>query len=212
MELDRLDKIVLRDEKEINKLLAWKDNNKELVRYYKPVLDEGVITYGEYRQHFKQVDNKVSYVVWFGENKVMEFEIEHVGSGYVINRVWSVFGTTEQISYVEDAVTTHCSLMAYMDNYAEYVNERRERVVKKKSKGSSKSKKSNRVIKLGKKIYDVSVPESITTEKRVYNKHTDSFAVSGHTRTYKKTGKTIWIKPYVKGDKKAEMQPRTFKM
>jgi len=51
---DAIDKIIINN-KDIKQLLTWRDNNKELVRNFMPVLTEGVIIYeNNYRQYFKQ--------------------------------------------------------------------------------------------------------------------------------------------------------------
>lgn len=211
MNLNNVDKILMKDKSELDKLMQWKDNNKELVRNYNPVLEEGLIIFEEYKQYFKQTENKVNYIVWFGDKEVMKLEILNCQGGYVVKNIWSIFHPEHQEMSIKDCVTTHYSLMAYMANYTEYVTEKRQRVIKKK-KASSKSKKNNRVIKLGKRIYDVTIPQSVAMEKRSYKKHTEAFTVSGHYRTYKKTGKRVWIASYIKGNKEADRQPRTFKM
>lgn len=213
MNIDKVDKIVLKDKNDLDTLFKWRDLNKCLVREFKPTLNEGIIVFNAYRQYFKQEGNHVFYRVWFGDHEAMTLTIEKDEKNYRVLNVDSEFKGNQLTEYMQDCVTVHASLMAYMAHYEHHVAQRRElstKTKKAKRKGGKSSK--DRVIKIGRKVYDVTIPTGISTDKRPYERHTKSWEVKGHPRTYKKTGKTIWIESYKKGDKTAEKEPKTYKM
>ncbi|MFL1672512.1 hypothetical protein [Paenibacillus dendritiformis] len=76
MNIDKVDKIVLKDKNDLETLFKWRDLNKDLVREFKPTLYEGLIVFNAYKQYFKQEGNLVSYRVWFGEHEVLTLTIE----------------------------------------------------------------------------------------------------------------------------------------
>ncbi len=218
MNLNKVDKIVLKNQEEVDTLLKWRDLNKDLVREFKPTLNEGLIVYQNYKQYFKQDDNIVIYRVWFGEVEVANAVIEIVDGkgGYkVIQRNFIlVEGEKDKDNALLDMTTIHASLMAYMAHYEHHVKQRKEvttKTKKAKHKGGGKRAK-DRVVKMGRRIYDVTVPAAISTDKRPYERHAKTWGVTGHWREYKKSGKRVWIASYTKGDKNAEKEPRTFKL
>lgn len=214
MNLDRLDRIVIRDKKEIDRLLAWRDQHKDLVREYKPVLKEGLIESKVNGISYYFEDNFLfcRYKVFDNGKELMSFRILKYSNGHY--RVMEQSYDTRRLLpsdvdvNIQSVVTVHFSFMAYMEHYTEYITERRERSSKvKKGKGGNKNK--NRTIKIGRRVYDVSVPSTVLTEKRTFNRRTEGWMVSGHPRTYKKTGKVVWINSYIKGDK-SKINPRSF--
>lgn len=82
------------------------------------------------------------------------------------------------------------------------VKEEKVHTVKKSSssaKGSKKRSKSPvRLRKVTTKVYTFKEPTE--GEKRSYERKTDAWNVRGHWRTYKKSGKRVWIPPYPKGE------------
>lgn len=99
--------------------------------------------------------------------------------------------------------------------YISYFTENRETVIKhgshKRSTNISKSKKnSNRrkiqILNKEKVVYEVDTSnKELIKSLRQYQRHTDSWHVIGHKRTYK-SGKVVWVKPYTKGTKKDNIQ------
>lgn len=92
-------------------------------------------------------------------------------------------------------------LMLYSVYYREEVE--RTKVVERRSAGrKSRGKRSNRRMLTVRKY---TVSEELLSElpvdqpKRKYEKHTESFGVRGHYRTYR-SGKTVWVRPYTKGN------------
>lgn len=91
-------------------------------------------------------------------------------------------------------------LMLYSVYYREEVE--RTKVVERRSAGrrnGGSGKRSNRRMLTVRKY---TVSEELIPElpvKRKYQKHTESWGVRGHYRTYK-SGKTVWVKGYTKGN------------
>lgn len=218
MNFDKLDKVVFRNVGELKTLLSWRDNNKELVRNFKPILKEGVVVYHENNIYFKMDDEFVYYELFLNDVKMLKFTAEKkTVNGVKMSQVVDRENINLKDDYVEEAtqdcVTIIASLMAYMEHYTEFVTVTKERkVTKKKGKGGNKNK--DKVIKIGRRVYDISIPTDLVQreEKRQYERHVETWPVRSHPRTYKKSGKTIMIEGYQKGDKTKDPKPRTFKM
>jgi len=73
------------------------------------------------------------------------------------------------------------------------------------SKRSSKKQRSIVSVSKGKTVYEYEAKDEkqIDTNKREYQRHTESWRVRGHYRTYK-SGKKVWIKPQVRGKGKTK--------
>ena len=56
---------------------------------------------------------------------------------------------------------------------------------------------------------DIKSKNAEKLSKRAYTKHIESWTVRGHIRRYK-SGKTVYIKPYVKG--KGKKEPKIYKV
>lgn len=91
------------------------------------------------------------------------------------------------------------SLMLFAAYYREEVE--RTRVVERRNnpKKRSSGKRSNRrMLTVRKYTIGEEILGELPAPKRKYEKHTESFGVRGHYRTYK-SGKTVWVRPYTKG-------------
>lgn len=211
MNLDKLDKIIL-SQQDVDSLFEWRDNHKDYVRNYKPVLTDGVIEVkGNHKQLFQSRGKFVTIVV-FNNND----EIVHT---FIWDNVTKLGRTIEsrikqdEKSFNESILSLFTSLMAYMEYYGdkkEYVDVEEVRaVVQKKAKGNSKKKKSP--IRIKKKIYKIKVTkESIKLDKNRYERKAEKWTVRGHWRQLK-NGKKIWIASHVKGEGK-EVTPKEYKL
>jgi hypothetical protein len=90
------------------------------------------------------------------------------------------------------------SLMLFSAYYREEVERTRvvERTEKKRKNGSARKGGNRRMLTVRK--YTIG-SEVLSELPRKYERHTDSWGVRGHYRTYK-SGKTVWVKGYTKGD------------
>lgn len=219
MNLERLDRIVIKNQEEVERLLRWRDENKDLVRHCKPVLREGLIQYrdNDIVIHFKQQENEVfvRYESFFNNIAIAKILILRNSDGtYAVASEWfhHTIPSDKYMEYIQDMVTVHMTLMAYMEHHVEYVDSRREsKTVTKKAKHGDKKNK-NRSVKIGRKVYIVDVPEDVTSEKRKYERHTETWKQRGFWRHYKKSGKVTWINEQVKGDKTKNPAPKDYRI
>lgn len=90
------------------------------------------------------------------------------------------------------------SLMLFAAYYREEVE--RTKVVSRVAKpGKNRKRSSGGKRMLTVRKYTVG-GEMLNELPRKYERHTDSWGVRGHYRTYK-SGKTVWVRPYTKGEK-----------
>lgn len=91
-------------------------------------------------------------------------------------------------------------ILTYMVNVTENVIEKKvTRTVKKKAKAKKGLNAKKRSVKISVTKYQFDF-EGGGEESRKYDRHTLAWTVRGHWRYYKKTGKRVWVKGYVKGD------------
>lgn len=99
---------------------------------------------------------------------------------------------------IDKCVRKFRALMLFAAYYREEVE--RTRVVERKNLGTKKrssGKRSNRRMLTVRK-YTIG-SEILSELPRKYERHTESWGVRGHYRTYK-SGKTVWVKAYTKGN------------
>jgi hypothetical protein len=214
--ISKLDKILM-SENDINLLFEWRDNHKEYVRNFKPVLKEGCIVI--------EKDGNKTIEVFKSNGKFHTYHM-FVNGRPVHQIVWDVetkkgittftdynFSKEKEYQYNSSVLSLHASLMAYMEYYsdnAEYVERKEVSVTHhKKPKKNSKGKKSPTRIK--RVIYDIKVTkESVKRDKNLYERHAEKWNVRGHWR-HLKSGKKVWINPHVKGEGK-EITPKEYKL
>jgi DNA-dependent RNA polymerase auxiliary subunit epsilon len=92
--------------------------------------------------------------------------------------------------------------MLFAAYYREEVERTRvvERTAKPRKNGSARKGGNRRMLTVRKYTVGGEMLNELPQPKRKYEKHTESFGVRGHYRTYK-SGKTVWVRPYVKGEK-----------
>lgn len=211
VDISKYDRIVLNSRKEVDVLLAWRDEHKDLVRQFNPALNEGVIIYEDnYVQYFRVEGTSVHMRVYVNEKQVLAFTWHHHTTS-VSNVTYVNVMDYPENKAIEDALTTWASLMAYM------VHNKENREVVKKSETSStitkkpkKGKKgSNKVVRLTRVVYNVTIDKDINRTKRKYDRQVEAWNVKGHWRQYK-SGKRIWINQTTKG--KGRANPTTYKI
>jgi len=116
---------------------------------------------------------------------------------------------------IQDIITVHASLMAFMAEYkdSEQVkSEVQEVKTFKKQKKNKKKASSNRIVKITKKsIFKINLEGVENKEKKQIERHTESWKVRGHWRNFK-SGKRVWINEYVKGNKEVNKVSKTYKL
>ncbi len=93
------------------------------------------------------------------------------------------------------------SLMLFAAYYREEVERTKvvSRVAKPRKSGSPRKGGGKRMLTVRKYTVSEEMLSELPAPKRKYEKHTDSFGVRGHYRTYK-NGRVVWVRPYVKGE------------
>lgn len=239
MDFNEIDRIVI-SQKEITELFKWKDENKELVRNYKPLLLEGVIEFGNsylYFKHSKENTNLITFKLYAMDKLAIKFDynkITWLATNQYFDSDFSKLvldGKTEnKEKMLQDLLTLHSSLMAFVQNYESEIEirEEKKRVTKKTNKKSKKAKKNNKNKKVSKlitkKVYIIpdNVKEVIEKEdrnKRPYTRQTDIWTRRGHMRTYRdKQGnviKRVWVRPTLckaKGKKEGKKEGKIYKL
>lgn len=215
MSNDKLDRVVM-DWFDWLKIRQWRDENKDLVRQFRPALEDGVIQFTsendvEYEVVFHHRELVVDYEVYVEGRKIVELKYMPDTMRVLSYTVTPVIPKEQHDTLLNDAITIHASAMAYMSYFQgveELVEERTVRTTKsKKGKGG---KKKSRVVNITKKVYKLTVPFDIPKVKRGFNRHTDAWQVRGHMRKLK-SGKEVWVRPYVKGDK-SKKEPTIYKV
>lgn len=141
--------------------------------------------------------NKVTYTVYFvlevSDNKIYYKRI-NVNTGVILNK------KTKYSKKIDETAIRICKELLVMINYC---MDSKDTIVKVKrsnkrnntNNSSKDTRKTYIVINKDKVIYEIHTDENI---KRNYNRKINDWSVIGHCRHYK-NGKTVWIKPYIKG-------------
>lgn len=225
-EYKTLDKIVIPQRDGLGKVIEWSFEDIPKIRKFPTSgypLQKGII----------QIEPPRAELLFIVSDKVITISLFYFGKIYLtfnwdtssnpldynINILhierpdeWNENSVTK---YIREACMTVQGLMFYMANFREEVrSERVRQIVKKKKKGKKGSQQ--KVTYIGKHYISVPkvIPKTDNEEKRSYTRHTDSWTVRGFWRTYKKTGKRVWIEPDVRGPKRHERKPegKTYKV
>jgi hypothetical protein len=219
----KLDRIVISQD-DVDNLFEWRDNNKDLVRNFKPVMKEGVIIVKDddsdigHLQSFHEFDDYYLLRVWVWNDDRILHEIKwekETKAGYVTHSMLEEFGKSRDFN--ESCISLFASLMAFI----EHQNDNKDCVVveekaiinnkKKKKKNNGKNAKNNRTVKIKLQQYTVKVNSGVAnSEKRKYEITMSKWNVRGHWRTLK-DGRKVWVRPYTKG-KGNDVVPKNYQV
>lgn len=235
MKLDKLDRLIIDGEQVIRLDEWWMNIHQGDSNYIPPVLEEGLIILKptneqlsrkdiisrDLQVYFKQLnEDEVYYEIYRTDMSSHTFEVLRATKNYrtlksdiSIETVNHLGITSENaIRFLDSVTTSHVSLMNYMALYKDV----RERVSSRtmttfpSNKNKKKKKKIKNVRPITTVVYSVHFPtENVTEqEKKEYNRMKEAWKVRGHWRELK-SGKMVWIKPYVKGNKD-KVEPVTY--
>ena len=202
-----MDKIIVRTNADMTRVIDWADRLTGVP--VKLAFPEAEISFEEEEILLRFRDEGES-VVWFecvmAGRKVVEWrsnletgdipELHVSGEGDKKVKLSMILAMDNTVA---KCVRKFRSLMLFAAYYREEVE--RTRVVERKNLGVKKrssGKRSNRRM-LTVRRYTIG-SEVLSELPRKYERHTDSWGVRGHYRTYK-SGKTVWVRPYTKGEK-----------
>lgn len=233
MNLNKLDRIVM-DNEQVQMLDNWWLNIHEGdINYIPPVLEEGLIILKatseelkdptlrskDIRIYFKQLSDTEVYYKIYRTNlhnqleKILSATKNYFTLKSDIDLVLpNQLGLNPDnvIRFLDSITSSHIALMNYMALYKD-VRERvasqtvQSNINKKKHKNKKKNVRSITTV-----VYKVSFSKENVTEqeKKEYNRIKESWSVRGHWRELK-TGKKVWVKAHVKGDKN-NIEPTTY--
>lgn len=201
-----MDKIIVRTNADMQRVIDWADRLTGVP--VRPVFPEAEISFEEEDILLRFRDEGES-LVWFeaemAGRKVVEWrsnletgdipELHVSGEG---DRKVKLSMILAMDNTVAKCVRKFRSLMLFAGYYREEVERSKvvSRVAKPGKKNRSGSKNNRRMLTVRK--YTIG-SEVLSELPRKYERHTDSWGVRGHYRTYK-SGKTVWVRPYTKGE------------
>lgn len=201
-----MDRIIVRTNADMTRVIEWADRLTGVP--VKPVFPEAEISFEEEEIVLRFRDEGES-VVWFeaemAGRKVVEWRSNLETGGIEELRI-AAEGERKAgmaILLARDNTVAKCvrkfrALMLFAAYYREEV--RRSAVVERTAKPGKKRSNGKRGNKRMLTVRKYMIGEEVLSElPRKYERHTDSWGVRGHYRTYK-SGKTVWVRPYTKGE------------
>lgn len=183
-----MDKIKLTME-DVDRLIEWRDNNKELVRRCPAPLTE-IEIFAPSGVHFKafRKGDTVSFHVFFNKKKLGKVDLKILYKWTKVMRNTLNFQSKDEM--VQDLISTYASLMAYMTYEKRYV-EAQPRTTAVHRTGATRNRKKG-----------VTYILHMVSNRKGTGHHASpahAFMVRGHYRHYK-SGKTVWVAPFKKGE------------
>ena len=202
-----MDRIIVRTNADMTRVIEWADRLTGVP--VKPVFPEAEIEFQEEEIVLRFRDEGES-VVWFeaemAGRKVVEWRSNLETGGIEELRI-AAEGERKAgmaILLARDNTVAKCvrkfrALMLFAAYYREEVE--RTRVVSRIEKPGKNRKNGKRGNKRMLTVRRYTIGSEVLGElPRKYERHTESWGVRGHYRTYK-SGKTVWVRPYTKGEK-----------
>ena len=203
-----MDKIIVRTNADMQRVIDWADRLTGVP--VRPVFPEAEISFEEENILLRFRDEGES-LVWFeaemAGRKVVEWRSNladgsipeiHVNAEGVRKAMLSILLAKDNT--VAKCVGKFRALMLFAAYYREEVRRSAviERRVKPGKSGKKRSGSNRRMLTVRKYMIGEELLGELPQPKRKYEKHTDSWGVRGHYRHYK-SGKTVWVRPFVKG-------------
>ena len=201
-----MDKIIVRTNTDMTRVIEWADRLTGVP--VRPVFPEAEIEFHEEDIVLRFRDEGDS-VIWFecemAGRKVVEWRSDLETGDIPELRVAAEGEKKAKMSMIlaMDNTVAKCvrkfrALMLFAAYYREDVE--RTRVVERKNLGTKNRKNGKRSNRRMLTVRKYTIGSEVLSElPRRYERHTDSWGVRGHYRTYK-SGKTVWVKAYTKGN------------
>ena len=191
-----MDRIILSSE-DVETIIKWRDQNKDLVRR-NPAPFKGItLDFPETKISIKAYNDggKIAFYMYVNGDKVGKITGQQLPGGLLQVKK----NTTALISDdVQSVITVYSSLMAFIAFYkpepTEKTTERRQDHPK---KDTQRKRNPNR--NAATYIFRDIISGSHIPPRGHHASPAGVFSVRGHYRRYK-SGKTVWIKPYKKGN------------
>jgi hypothetical protein len=222
---ESLDRIHLDKKEDVMKVVEWgfeHANILETLTTDEFPLKEAVIRYSDIAyHHFKTYetygDNKGNLVLhslfYYGELYLMFLtDLDKQRNMALYVREENKWGQAKLDKYMYESYIGVQALMVYMLHYREDFEYKEVRKQKSKKTKLGKKKKNTRIVKIGHYYMNVNKVTQRTTEVRTYTRQTGAWRQRGFWRTYKKSGKRVWIEPQIKGPEKSKINPTIYKI
>lgn len=200
----------------VNKLVDWKEHNKDLVRQRKDVLKNGIIEIQETSIYFEREFIFMHFKYFIRKQRYLDLDYNLVTKQVTItyeDKIVKEMTGNNTPALIQDIIMIHSTCMAYMEHHiSNTVTKQRTQQSSKKVKNKYSGKKTSNIIYLKETIYKYNSIDTDKTRTGEYERHTISWKVRGHWREYKKTGKRVWIKEYKKGKKDENIQGKQYKL
>lgn len=204
-----MDRIIVRTNADMQRVIDW--SAKLTGASVKPMLPEAEIEFLEEDIVLRFRDEGES-VVWFeckmAGRKVVEWR-SNLEDGSIPELRIAAEGEAKvkmSMILVMDNTVAKCvgkfrALMLFATYYHEEVKRSAvvERTVKPGKNRKSGKRSNRRMLTVRKYVIGEEMLSELPDVKRRYERHTESWGVRGHYRTYK-SGKTVWVRGYTKGD------------
>jgi hypothetical protein len=234
MSLEKKDKVIIPNDK-LQSLFQWRDNNKELVRKFTPILEEVVILLDPERKGYVKpaiyvnksdllplYHHKFTFYLdgemllafhWNRDTMKAHFEYKNLPK-YIVN---AKDDPTLEHDYIQSIISTYSSLSAFMEHHREVIvktDVSRQQVKKKGKKGKQK----NKVTYIRNTVYKFEGAMITGPEKRSYTPPTDPFKVRGHWKNVacgkgRMERKRVWVPGYTKNEQDGKLpEAKTYKV
>jgi len=210
--------IIRVNEEKLNELLLWGNKNNNLVApTITNVFESGIIDIVGTGNtlHFKNNGSETEFIFKNNNKFVLSFIYERTFSGVGETKKLKYNLQLEgQKDYMENAKKELVCMYNYLNAYIQH-NPKEIRQSKGKSEANSvaieykkkniNTERKNNVITINNVVYRNYNNDTDNTEKRNYTRHTESWTSRGHWRHYK-SGKKVWIKQCIKGEKSMQVE------
>ena len=201
-----MDKIIL-SIGDVQALLSWRDQNKDLIRRNAAPFKAIMLQFPESFIDIKAYNDagKITFYVIVNGHKAGKITGRQLPGGLlqVKNNT-----TTLKSNDVQSIITVYASLMAFIVYHtpeAAAAKEARQERPNKANKGNRQQRRQEAITY----ILKSSASGPYITRHGQHRSPAGTFTVRGHYRKYK-SGKSIWIAPYTKGNGK--QQHKTYKL
>ena len=203
-----MDRIIVKSNADMQRVIDWADKLKGV-----PVN----LAFPEAEIEFREEDILLRFrdegesVVWFecemAGRKVVEWR-SNLETGDIpelhVNGVGETKAKLSMILAMDNTVAKCVGKFRALMLFAAYYRKEVERTrvvsrIEKPGKKRSGKKNNRRMLTVRKYTVSEELLSELPQPKRKYEKHTESFGVRGHYRTYK-SGKVAWVRPYTKGN------------
>lgn len=197
-----MDTIILLN-KDVENLIKWRDNNKNLVRQNVTPFKSITLDFPETKINIKSYNDngKISFYIRINGVNIGKILGQQMAGGFFKLKKNTTKLKSEDLQSI---ITVYSSLMAFICHYKP-IKKDTPKTDKQRSKHTTQGKKKRGTTY----IFNGSETNLTLKPQGTHASPKGSFNVRGHYRKYK-NGTTVWIEPYIKG--KGKPQDKVYKI